>query len=170
MKLTILTRGKDVDEDMTADPDCVKFLKEQHDIHYVGLAVPGFTVVSACVLAGGFDVRERNDFMLRVNHGKETGTLYPQANITLLPSPTASYGGMDHNVHHQGEYSEEELIAQMLDAFQANSNYIKSPTMYFDFRNVGVNESHYLASLKATIDRADTKHLPAEVITWEARA
>jgi len=170
MKLTVLKRGKDVDEDMTTDPDFVSLLNN-HDIHYVGLAVPGLNIVSTCVLfAGGFETRQRNDFMLRINEAKETGTLYPQANITLLPSPTASYGGMDHNVHHKGEYSEKELIAQMLDAFQANSHYIKSPTMYFDFRNVGVNESHYLASLKAAINQVKTEHLPTEVITWEARA
>jgi len=109
MKLTVLKRGKDLDEDMATDPDFVSLLKAR-DIHYVSLAVPGLTVVSACVeFAGGFDVRQRNDFMLRVNRAKETGTLYPRANISLLPSPTASYAGLDHNVHRQGEYSEHEI-------------------------------------------------------------
>jgi hypothetical protein len=169
MKLTILKRGKDVDEDMATDIDFVSLLKAR-DIHYVSLAVPGLTVVSQCVeFGGGFDVRQRNDFMLRVNHAKETGTLYPQANITLLPSPTASYGGMDQNVHHEGEYSEAQVVAQILDAFKANSQYIKSRTIYFDFRNLGVRESHYLASLKLAIQRTPVEALPEEVITWEAR-
>ena len=170
MDITLLKRGKDVDEDMATDIDFVSVLKAR-DIHYVSLAVPGLTVVSACVeFGGGFDVRRRNDFMLRVNRAKETGTLYPQANITLLPSPTASYGGMDHNVHHQGEYSEAEVVAQILDAFKANSQYIKSRRMYFDFRNLGVSESHYLASLRAAIHQAGTELIPEEAITWEARA
>lgn len=169
MDVTLLKRGKDVDEDMTTDIDFVSLLKKR-DIHYVSIAVPGLTVVSACVeFGGGFDVRQRNDFMLRVNHAKETGTLYPQANITLLPSPTASYGGMDRNVHHQGEYSEAEVVAQILDAFKANSQYIKSRRMYFDFRNLGVRESRYLAALKAAIQQAGADSLPEEVITWEAR-
>jgi len=169
MKLTVLKRGKDVDEDMATDIDFVSLLKAR-DIHYVSLAVPGLTVVSACVeFAGGFDVRRRNDFMLRVNHAKETGTLYPQANISLLPSPTASYGGMDHNVHHDGEYTEAEVVAQILDAFKANSQYIKSRTMYFDFRNLGVRESHYLACLKTAMNQARPEELPTEVISWEAR-
>ena len=154
---------------MATDIDFVSLLKAR-DIHYVSLAVPGLTVVSYCVeFGGGFDVRQRNDFMLRVNHAKETGTLYPQANITLLPSPTASYGGMDHNVHHEGEYSETEVIAQILDAFKAKSQYLKTRTMYFDFRNLGERESHYLACLRAAIHRAGAEHLPEEVITWEAR-
>ncbi len=161
MKLTVLKRGTDI--------DFVSLLKA-HDIHYVSLAYPGLTVVSACVeFAGGFDVRQRNDLMLRVNHAKETGTLYPEVNITLLPSPTASYGGMDHNVHHEGEYSEAEVVAQISDAFKANSQYIKCRTMYFDFRNLGVRESHYLGSLKAATQRAEVECLPVEVITWEAR-
>lgn len=170
MDITLLKRGKDVDEDMATDIDFISLLKAG-DIHYVSLAVPGLTVVSACVeFGGGFDVRRRNDFMLRVNHAKETGTLYPQANITLLPSPTASYGGMDHNVHRQGEYSEAEVVVQILDAFKANSQYIKSRRMYFDFRNLGVNESHYLRSLRSAIRQAGTELLPEEAITWEARA
>lgn len=168
MKLTVLKRGKDVDEDLATDVDFVSLLKA-HDIHYVSLAVPGLTVVSACVeFGGGFDTRRRNDFMLRVNHAKETGTLYPQANITLLPSPTASYGGMDHNVHHEGEYSEAEIVAQVLDAFKANSQYIKSPKMYFDFRNMGLRESRYLAALRAAMQQTGENRLPEEVISWEA--
>jgi hypothetical protein len=170
MKLTVLKRGKDVGEDMATDIDFVSLLKAG-DIHYVSLAVPGLTVVSACVEFGGsFDARRRNDFMLRVNHAKETGTLYPQANISLLPSPTASYGVMDHNVHHEGEYSKAEVVAQILDAFKANSQYIKSRKMYFDFRNLGVRESHYLDSLNAAIEQAGAEAIPEEVITWAARA
>lgn len=170
IRLTILKRGKDANEDMATDPDFVSLLKAG-DIHYVSLAVPGLTVVSACVeFAGGFDVGQRNDFMLRVNHAKETGTLYPQVNITLLPSPTASYGGMDQNVHHEGEYSNERVLAQIFDAFKTNSQYIKSRTMYFDFRNLGVRESHYLDSLKAAIQQAGEEALTEEVITWEAKA
>lgn len=169
MRLTVLKRGRDVDEDMATDIDFVSLLKTRA-IHYVSLAVPGLNAVSACVeFGGGFDTRQRNDFMLRVNHAKETGTLYPQANISLLPSPTASYGGMDHSVHHPGEYTEAEMVAQILDAFKANSQYIKSRTMYFDFRNLGMRESHYLSALEAAIQGAGAAELPEEVITWEAR-
>ena len=32
--------------------------------------------------------------MMTVNRAKETGTLYPKVNITLLPSPSASYDGL----------------------------------------------------------------------------
>ncbi len=168
MKLTIQQRGRDVDEDMRTDPNFASMVKSG-SIHYVSLAEPGLNVVSAIIMGCGFDTRERNDFMLRVNHAKEAGTLYPRAGITLLPVPRASYGGMDSNVHHQGDYTEEEVVSQLLDAFKANSEYIKCKTMYFDFRNMAADESHYLASLRAAVEQASEDALPDEVITWEAR-
>lgn len=170
MKITLLKRGKNVDEDMATDIDFVALLKARK-IHYVSLAVPGLTVVSSCVeFGGGFDVRRRNDFMLQVNHAKETGTLYPQANISLLPSPTASYGGMDHNVHHDSDYTENEIVVHILDAFKANSLYIKSRTMYFDFRNLGLCETRYINALEVAIEKADKESLPEEVFSWEAKS
>jgi len=169
MKVTILKRGKDVDEDMQTDPNFASLVKNGN-IHYVSLAEPGLNVVSAVILGCGFDHRERNDFMLRVNHAKETGTLYPRANISLLPVPRASYGGMDDNIHHDSQYTQEEIVAQILDAFKANSQYIKSRTMYFDFRNMSVREAHYLTAIYAAIRQAGTAHVADEVITWATRA
>ena len=169
MEWIVLKRGRDVDEDMAADVDFVSLLKAR-DIHYVSLAIPGLNVVSACVeFAGGFDVGRRNDLMLRVHRAKETRTLYPQANITLLPSPTASYGGLDHSIHHEGDYSEAEIVAQLLEAFKANSEYIKSRTVYFDFRNLGVRESRYLAALEDAVQQIPAQDRPEEVVTWESR-
>lgn len=169
MGIKILKRGKHVDADVVGDPPFASLLKGG-SIHYVSLAVPGLNVASACVeFGGGFDIRHRNDFMMRVNHGRETGTLYPEVNITLLPSPSASYGGLDSNVYHDGDYSEKDAVGHILDAFKANSQYVKSQTMYFDFRNCGVSESHYLSCLKVAMRRLGPADLPGEVITWEPR-
>jgi len=104
--------------------------------------------------------------MMTVNRAKETGTLYPKINITLLPSPSACYGFIDSNVYNDGDYSEEEVIAHILDAFKANSEYIKSDKMYFDFRNLCVSEEHYVSCLKAAVERLPKNNLP-EVITWK---
>ncbi len=146
--------------------DFVPLLKSG-SIHYVSVAMPGLTFASANIeFAGGFNVGQRNDFMMTVNRAKETGTLYPRVNITLLPSPSASYGGMDSNIYNDGDYSAEEVITHILDAFKANSEYIKSNRMYFDFRNLCVSEAHYVLCLKAAMDRLKTEDLP-EVITWE---
>jgi hypothetical protein len=134
--------------------------------HYVSVAMPGLTVASANIeFAGGFNVGQRNDFMMTVNRAKETGTLYPRVNITLLPSPSASYGGMDSNTYNDGDYSEQKIIAHILDAFKANSQYIKSSKMYFDFRNLCVSEVLYISCLKAAVEHLAYDELP-EIITW----
>lgn len=136
-------------------------------IHYVSVAMPGLTIASSLIeFAGGFDVRQRNDFMMTVNRAKETGTLYPRVNITLLPSPSASYGGMYSDIYNDGDYSDEVVIAHILDAFKANSKYIKSKRIYFDFRDLCVSEVHYVSCLKIAMDHLKTEDLP-EVITWE---
>ena len=167
MNITILQRGKDFDEDMRTDPNWSSLLR-QESIHYVSIAMPGLNVVSANILGAGFDHRERNDFMMHVNHARETGTLYPKTNITLLPSHYASYGGIDQNIYKDGGYSKTEVIAHIKDAFEVNSQYIKSRTMYFDFRGL-VSEALYVESLKAAMEQVEDADLPEEVITWEPK-
>ncbi len=152
------------------DDDAVDFVELLKDraIHYVSVAMPGLTVVSANIeFAGGFNIAQRNDLMMAVNRTKETGSLYPKVNITLLPSPSASYGGLDSNSYNNGDYSEEEVVIHILDAFKANSQYIKSDTMYFDFRDLCVSEAHYVSCLRTAMDRLHGEHHPVKVITWE---
>ncbi len=151
------------------DDDSIDFVAmlKSGSIHYVSVAMPGLTFASANVeFAGGFNVGQRNDFMMTVNRTKETGTLYPKVNVTLLPSPSASYGGMDSNTYNDGDYSAEEVVAHILDAFKANSQYIKSKKMYFDFRNLCVSDDHYVSCLRIAMDRLKPEDLP-EVITWK---
>jgi len=104
--------------------------------------------------------------MMTVNHKREVGTLYPRANLTLLPSPYASYGGLDRNTYHEGDYPADVVVAHILDAFKANSQYIKSKRMYFDFRNLCVSEAHYVSCLRVAIERLPKDDVP-EVTTWE---
>ncbi len=162
MKTTkYLTRRTEFGEEVDFGP-----LLQNGSVHYVSVAMPGLTVASTYIEStGGFSVNERNQFMMMVNRAKETGTLYPKINITLLPSPRASYLGGDVNVYNDGDYSELEVINHIKDAFKANSEYIKSDKMYFDFRNLCVSEEHYLTCLKKTVKMFDEKDLP-EIITW----
>ena len=144
MNITFLARNDD-------SSDLVASLKTGA-CHYVSLAVPGLTCASACVeYAGGFNLSQRNDFMMTINRAKETGTLYPKVNITLLPSPTASYGGTDSNTHNDGEYTDAEIVVQLRDALKANAEYIRNETLYFDFRYVCDSETRYIACLEAAI-------------------
>ena len=161
MSITFLKRDTEFGEDIDFVP-----LLQNGSVHYISVAMPGMTVASTNIeFAGGFSVDERNQFMMIVNRAQETGTLYPKINITLLPSPSASYLGGDMSIYNDGDYSEQEIINHIKDAFQANSEYIKSDKMYFDFRNLCVSEEHYVTCLKKTINELEKMDLP-EIITW----
>lgn len=156
MHITYLNHGDNI--------DFVPLLKNG-SIHYVSVAMPGLTIACHNIeCAGGFDCRQRNDFMMTINRAKETGTLYPKVNITILPSPSASYGGIDLTIYNDGDYSDEEVIGHILDAFKANSAYIKSRTLYFDFRDLCVSEFHYVSCLKIAVSRLNANQL--EIFTW----
>jgi hypothetical protein len=163
MKITFLEADQEID---------ILSLLKQKSIHYVSIAMPGLTIASAAIqIVGGFDFRHRNDFMMQVNHAKETGTLYPQVNLTLLPSPTASYGGLDSTIYHpDGDYPPDLVFSHILDAFKANTEYIKSSRMYFDFRKLSVSESYYLSCLQTAIKQLDShsEQFLEEIITWKA--
>ena len=147
------------------DIDWAALLKNR-SCHYVSVAMPGLTVVSANIEhAGGFDTRQRNDLMMKVNHARETGTLHPRVNITLIPSPSANYTGMDVVQYHHGDYPQEDVVAHILDAFEANTKHVKSDKMYFDFRCLCVSDTLYVSCLRKAMQTLPKQVLP-EVITW----
>ena len=148
------------------DIDWVALL-QNGSCHYVSVAMPGLTFVSANIEhAGGFDTRQRNDFMMKVNHARETGTLYPRVNITLLPSPSASYTGGDVVRYHDGDYPQMDVVIHILDAFKANTDHVKGDKMYFDFRCLCVSDDLYVSCLEAAMGKLSPRDLPKEVITW----
>ena len=168
MSITYLNRDTEFGEEIDFLP-----LLKNGSIHYVSVAMPGMPVASSNIqFAGGFSIEQRNQFMMRINRAQETSTLYPEINITLLPSPSASYLGMDNTVYHEGDYSEQEVAVHILDAFKANSEYIKSDKMYFDFRNLCVSEDLYVSCLRSVYFFAIDKKgytlegEKPEVITW----
>jgi len=133
--------------------------------HYVSIAMPGFTMASHYINMAGLTVEQRYDFMMQVNQRREVGTLYPKANITLLPSPKAKDRfGFGLYTFNEGDYAFEEVVAHILDAFQIEIQYVKSNKMYFDFRNLCVSERLYLLCLESALERLKKTDLP-EVIT-----
>ena len=74
-----------------------------------------------------------------VNRRKETGTLYPQVNMTFLPIERQWSPGililLNYIEYHDKEYTREEEALHLQDALIANRDYIKSKKVYFDIRN-----------------------------------
>jgi hypothetical protein len=150
------------------EDDSINFIEllKRQECHLVSIAMPGFTCASAYIqFAGGFEVKEAYHFMRIVNEKAETGTFYPKLNLTLLPSPAASYRGFDLSTYQLGEYPVDHVVHHLLDAFEANSRCIKSKTMYFDFRNLCVSERYYVDCLIEAVSRLDDQTLP-EIVTW----
>ena len=133
-------------------------LLQEGSIHYVSVAMPGLTVACA---------------NLPVDSTLLNATIYDGHNRHSLPEIISLFfpplPQVDSSIYNDGDYSEEEVIAHILDAFKANSEYIQSDTMYFDFRNLSVSEKHYVSSLKKALDHLDRDDLPTQVITWGPR-
>ncbi len=76
-----------------------------------------------------------NECVELVNSKKETGTLFPQAYISILPK---SERKTDWNRNPQ-TLSLEELEKCINDVFQANQEYLKSEIIYFSLESSYIN-------------------------------
>jgi hypothetical protein len=88
--------------------------------------------------------------MRKINVAKETGTFFPEANITLLPATSAAYFGQ-LVIHHDGEFDDDEIFVQIQDALKANENHIHCSKIYFDFRSVCDSEAKYALCLETVV-------------------
>lgn len=149
-------------------------LIRDRSIHYVSIAMPGLTIASGLVdnaLAENgrltVEVTERRyALMSRINHARETGTLYPIANITLLPSPVESDRfGLSSVQFVDGQYGQTEICHHIDDAFLANREYIGAESMYFDFRNLCVSAALYNRCLEESLKSVTDSNLQ-KVIAW----
>ena len=106
--------------------------------HYISWAVPGLTFSAFyCESVAKLNADSYKQLFLSVNQKNETGTLYPHANITILPIERVNYY-MSNIEHHTG-YTDDERFNHLKDAFIANRDYIKSPKIYLDIRDIEAN-------------------------------
>ncbi len=97
-------------------------------VHVVCAAQNGLTHLNVYAeLWCGIEKKTVNVVCDAVNGNKETGTLYPFANITLLPKSERS---SDWN-KFPSVLTENELTNCIKDVFVANNVYIKSEKIYF---------------------------------------
>jgi hypothetical protein len=130
--------------------------------------VKGMTIASAIIeFSGRFPTQQKNKFFSQVNKAAETGTLLPKLHLSVLPSPSASYTGMDRTIYRENGYTQEEVVTQIKDALKAHQAAARCHTIYFDFRHVAPDEPLYLKSLEQCLTEtglnADTK-----MTTWSS--
>ena len=68
-------------------------------------------------------------FYQQIDEANETGTFYPDINITLMPSA-------------KGVYSDEEIYHHISDAFKAQNKLIHAKTVIFDMRAYSYYDPH----------------------------
>ena len=139
------------------------------EIHYISYAASGLTIPSSIIeFAGGFSVDDIYELMTKVNQERETGTLYPKANISLLPLPSmrSRFGLEPGDTFNDGDYSNEQIVSHILDAFKADTRYIKSNKMYFDFRYIIGNESQYISCLELAFNEYHSQNNLPNIVTW----
>ncbi|MCE9616509.1 MAG: hypothetical protein K8T26_19720 [Lentisphaerae bacterium] len=92
--------------------------------HIVTFAEIGLSSYSAyCELGYAIPRDEQVVHAERVNNSKETGTLYPKANITILP----------RLLFREVAPATEELRVAIRDAFVAERDYVRSGLMILEF-------------------------------------
>ncbi len=65
----------------------------------------------------------------RIDFSNETGTLYPKANITIMPS-------------YRQPYSDDEIYRHFNDAMKVQNQYIHAKNVIFDMRNYSYINPH----------------------------
>lgn len=101
-------------------------------IHIVCMAWNGLTHLNVYgELFYKLPKEELNQFVDLVNSSRETGTLFPKANISILP--------VCENENHDA-LNLNELTECIKDVFIANQMYLKSDIIYFTLENAYIDK------------------------------
>jgi hypothetical protein len=116
--------------------------------HFVCVARTGLTFFSSvCRYCFSLDNTKQDKYKEIVNKNNETGTIFPLVNLTILPYRNTILG--NHDIESEGHNLEIEEIFKgksvynpmiekdIIDAFEAELNYVKSGKIIFDFRDLG---------------------------------
>lgn len=119
----------------------------KNDFHIISVAKIGLTNFSAvCQYAYGIDQNEQDRLITPINTNKETGTLFPKHRFTILPyryrtTPMMTVGEYDYT---KGKgFTIEEIEVHIKDALKAETDFIKSNKLLFDFRDFGEDMLRY---------------------------
>jgi hypothetical protein len=115
--------------------------------HIISVAYIGLTYFSYIAEFGlHLDQYEQERLITPINTQHETGTLFPKYNLTILPyryrtTPVMTVGTYDYT-GGKG-FSIEEVETQIKDALKAETDYINSKKLVFDFRDFGEDMLRY---------------------------
>lgn len=123
------------------------FEAAKNGFHIVSVAFIGLTNFSSvCQYGFGINQQEQDKFITPINTKKETGTLFPKYNLTILPyryrtTPIMTIGEYDYT--NGNGFTIEEVETHIKDAFKSLTDYIKSNKIILDFRDLGEDMLRY---------------------------
>lgn len=98
-----------------------------------------------------------------VNQKKETGTFYPQANISILPVSESKKEWNKNPLKTTGE----ELEACIKDVFLANETYIKAETILFSLEGSYVNKRLAYQIVEKIVGQNNNENLHVKSVWFE---
>lgn len=117
------------------ETDSIQWMKDKK-CHIVTLAYLGLNFSNEYIkVATNNDEKFAFDLVQEICTKKETGSLFPVANLTLIPVEYLHYPVMGGRVISEDNYTENQFREFIEDAFKAETEYIKSGKMVFDFRD-----------------------------------
>ena len=134
-------------ESLLEDNEFNIFDSAKNGYHIISVAFIGLTNFSAvCQYGFGIDQPEQERFITPINTKKETGTLFPKYKLTILPYryKTSALMNVDTYDYTNGKgFTRDEVIVHIKDAIKAETEYIKSGKLVFDFRDLGEDMLRY---------------------------
>jgi hypothetical protein len=115
--------------------------------HIISVAYIGLTNFSSvCQYGFNIDQYEQDRLITPINTKKETGTVFPKHNLTILPyryrtTPVMTVGEYDYT-NGKG-FSIDEVEVHIKDALKAETDYIKCGKLVFDFKDFGKDMLRY---------------------------
>jgi hypothetical protein len=121
--------------------DNFDFIKAAQDgYHIITVAFIGLTYFSSiCEYGFGIKQSEQEKLIQPILNKKETGTLYPKHNLTILPyryTTNAFITSNSHDITNCKSFSVEEIKTQIEDSLRAEIKYIKKGKLFFDFQDL----------------------------------
>jgi hypothetical protein len=109
--------------------------------HIVSVGIIGLTYFSTvCEVGFGIKQQEQEILIKPIFNNKETGTIFPKAKLTILPDrfkPNAGNTWDSRDITGGEGFTTEEIKKHILDALQAETEYVQAGKVIFDFRDLG---------------------------------
>jgi hypothetical protein len=130
------------------DKDTVAELIKKKKIHIVFIACNGLTYLNAYVCNYlGFTFAELDVHVNNVNTSLETGTLFPKANVSIIPN--------DYINNQTIQFEDRQVEGFIKDVFNANRLYIKSEEIVFMLDDSTHYKSQIIRVLQRIIETGD---------------